>query len=279
MSDDLQKLALKLGQDGPVKSTPAIRMIQLLLNGIYIIRTTKAIFVHEHEYYPQLYIPLSEFTSKAAHPSLKVSQGQKYTSPTGELLATQLKLQIGPKTINNVLAFAADLSGNAAQLSNLVKIDFDSIDKWFEEDTQIYIHPKDPFKRVDILQSSRHIRVRVGGKIVADSQSCMHLYETGLPCRYYLPLTSIDASVLRPSQTKTGCPYKGEAEYYHVNVDGKVYEDVVWYYTRPLLESIKIEGLCCFYNEKVEIELNGQILDSPETPFSNRKPNDKPSFL
>jgi uncharacterized protein (DUF427 family) len=165
------------------------------------------------------------------------------------------------------------LEGNAALLNDLVKIDFASVDKWFEEDTPIYVHPKDPFKRIDILQSTRPIRVKVGGKTIADTTSSAHLYETGLPCRYYLPLTCIDATVLRPSTTRTACPYKGEAEYYHVEVDGKVYEDVVWYYNRPLLESARIEGLVCFYNEKVEIEVDGELLETPTTVFSGKKPN------
>lgn len=183
-----------------------------------------------------------------------------------------------------------------------MKIPFEAIDKWFEEDTEIYIHPKDPFKRVDVLQSSRHILVRIAGQLVAETNFSMHLYETGLPARYYMPLTAIDPQVLRPSATKTGCPYKGEAEYHHVEVNGEVHEDVVWFYTRPMLECAKIEGttllcwnspfvrtrftmlmmpagLCCFYNEKVSIEIDGEILDSPVTPFTNRKPNDKPSFL
>jgi uncharacterized protein (DUF427 family) len=239
----LQKLALKLGTDGPYKTLPTSRKIQLLVNGYYIIRTTKAVYVWEHPFYPQLYIPSSEILSKNAHPALIVSEGSTYTSPeTGKILATQLKLQIGSRTLDKNLAFASNLEGKASELNNLVKIDFDSVDKWFEEDTPIYVHPKDPFKRIDVLQSTRQIRVKVGGELVADSKTSMHLYETGLPCRYYLPLTAIDASVLRPSETKTECPYKGEAEYYHVEVDGKVYEDIVWYYTRPLLESAKIEG-------------------------------------
>ena len=125
-----------------------------------------------------------------------------------------------------------------------MKIPFPSIDQWLEESTPIFVHPKDPFKRIDILQSTRHIVIKVGGKKVAETTSSMHLYETGLPVRYYIPLTSIDPSVLRPSgrNTTTKCPYKGEAEYYDVVIDGKAFEDVVWYYNRPLIESAKIEG-------------------------------------
>lgn len=108
----------------------------------------------------------------------------------------------------------------------------------------------------------------------------MHLYETGLPCRFYLPFTSVDASVLRPSATKTKCPYKGEAEYYDVVLDnGKTYEAVFWYYVNPTLESSKIEGLLCPYNERVDVELDGVLLERPQTPFSKGKPGGKPLLM
>lgn len=127
-------------------------------------------------------------------------------------------------------------------------------DQWFEEDTPIFVHPKDPYKRVDIVASTRSLKVIVGGQTVAVATTSMHLYETGLPVRYYLPLTSIDQSVLQPSNSKTQCPYKGEAEYYNVAVDGKEHKDIVWFYNRPTIECAQVTGLCCFYNEKVEIQ-------------------------
>lgn len=124
----------------------------------------------------------------------------------------------------------------------------------------IYVHPKDPFKRIDILPSTRPIEVRLDGKTVCKSSFAMHLFETGLPTRYYLPVGSVDASLLRRSELVTKCPYKGEAEYYHVIVDGKIHENIVWYYRNPIQESIAIAGLICFYNEKVEVLLDGMVL-------------------
>jgi uncharacterized protein (DUF427 family) len=190
-----------------------------------------------------------------------------------------------------VIQFTDKLTGTAAPLNGRWKFNFNAVDRWFEEDAPIYVHPKDPFKRIDILPSTRRVQVfdRKDGKQLADAQSSMHLYETGLPVRYYLPLTSVDASLLRPSSTKTQCPYKGEAEYYSIEIPGGgVLKDTVWYYDRPILESAKIEsevfpiwiqiilllplsimigantksptGLLCFYSEKVEIKVDGQWL-------------------
>lgn len=248
----LKKLALKLGTDGPAKVLPTPRMVKVLYNGFYILQTTQARFVWEHPFYPQFYVPKAGLLESTKQGPLEIVEGETFrSSPHGPPLAQQLTLRVGERSTDNVLAFSDHLSGPAAELRGLVKIDFASMDQWFEEDTPVYVHPKDPFKRVDILQSTRHIRVWIDGKVVADTRSSMHLYETGLPCRYYIPLTAVDASVLRPSETRTRCPYKGEAEYYSVEVDGNLHEDVVWYYRCPTMESSMVTGLVCFYNEKV----------------------------
>lgn len=136
-------------------------------------------------------------------------------------------------------------------------------DSWLEEDLPIYGHPKDPFKRIDILPSTRPIEVRIGGTTVAKSSFAQHLHETGLRVRYYLPLASVvDPALLRRSSTTTYCPYKGTAEYYDVVLeDGREFKDVVWYYRATLHESAAVAGLISFYNEKVEILLDGKKVD------------------
>lgn len=141
-------------------------------------------------------------------------------------------------------------------------------DGWLEEDAPIYVHPKDPFKRVDILPSTRSIEVRVAGKTIAKSSTAFHLLETGLPTRYYLPLGAVDQAVLRKSDLVTKCPYKGEAEYYHVVVDGQEHKNLAWFYRLPTHESAAIAGFPCFYNEKVDIILEGQLLERPKTHVS-----------
>lgn len=268
-SISLKALALKLAKTGPVRTLPTPRLVQILFNGRYILKTTKSVFVWEHPYYPQLYIPASELQEyfEAHSEDLKITPGEEIQDDDDEggagsgengtagngkvVVATQWKLTVKDKTAEKVMAFSADLKdGPAKDLAGLVKIDFASMDQWLEESTPIFVHPKDPFKRIDILQSSRHVRVSVKDQtgqevVVADSHTSMHLYETGLPCRFYLPLDRVDASVLRKTATKTMCPYKGEAEYYDVVLpDGSEYGDVIWYYNRPTLESGRVEGEC-----------------------------------
>jgi uncharacterized protein (DUF427 family) len=144
------------------------------------------------------------------------------------------------------------------------------MDAWFEEDEQVFTHARDPHHRVDILRSSRHVEVVVNGVTVADSRRPTLLFETGLPTRYYLPLTDVRTELLRLSPTSSGCPYKGTASYWSLEVDGERLDDVVWTYPSPLPESTRIAGLACFYNERVEIIVDGELEERPPSPFSRR---------
>jgi len=154
------------------------------------------------------------------------------------------------------------------QLRDLVRFDWNAMDEWLEEDEPVYVHPRDPYTRVDILASSRHVRVAVDGVTVGDSVRPRILFETGLPPRYYLPLSDIRAELLIPSDTQTHCPYKGTAGYWSVDTGHGMHRDLVWIYRTPLPESQKIAGLACFYNEKVDIYLDGELQERPRTKFS-----------
>jgi uncharacterized protein (DUF427 family) len=155
-----------------------------------------------------------------------------------------------------------------AELPGHVKVDWSSVERWFEEDEEVFIHPRDPYRRVDALPSSRHVVVRVDGTVVADSHRPTILYETGLPPRYYLPSDDVRVDLLTPTGTSTGCPYKGFARYWTLTVDGTEYPDLVWGYDDPLPESAPVKGLMCFYNEKVELEIDGEPIEPVVTKFS-----------
>ncbi|MDT4989774.1 MAG: hypothetical protein QOI74_3868, partial [Micromonosporaceae bacterium] len=154
------------------------------------------------------------------------------------------------------------------ELRDKVRLDFDAMEVWLEEDEPIYVHPRSPYTRVDILASSRHVRVEVDGVTVAESVSPRILFETGLPPRYYLPLSDVRRDLLRGSNTQTQCPYKGTAAYWSMQVNDNLYEDLIWIYRTPLPESQKVAGLACFYNERVDLYLDGVPVERPHTPFS-----------
>jgi uncharacterized protein (DUF427 family) len=151
------------------------------------------------------------------------------------------------------------------QLRGLVKLDWHAMDAWFEEDEEVFTHPRDPYTRVDILASSRHIKVELGGATVAESATPRLLFETGLPPRYYLPRPHVRMDLLTPTGTETHCPYKGQAEYWSF---GAEHPDVAWSYATPLPESQKIAGLVAFYNERADIYVDGVLQERPVTKFS-----------
>jgi len=154
------------------------------------------------------------------------------------------------------------------ELPDHVKLDWSAVERWYEEDEEVFIHPRDPYRRVDALPSSRHVVVRIGGTVVADSTRPTILFETGLPPRYYLPADDVRMDLLTTTDTTSGCPYKGFARYWSVEVDGETHPDLVWGYDDPLPESAPVKGLMCFYNEKVDLEIDGEPIEQVTSKFS-----------
>jgi len=126
------------------------------------------------------------------------------------------------------------------------------MEHWYEEDEEVFVHARDPFRRIDCLPSSRRVRSWSTARAVADSRRGIFLFEAGLPTRYYLPIADTRLDLLAPSPLQTRCPYKGTAAYYHLTVKGKRHDNLVWYYPEPLAETARIKGLVCFYNEFVD---------------------------
>ena len=142
------------------------------------------------------------------------------------------------------------------------------MDHCFEELEEVFIRPRDPYHRVDTVQSMRHVRIEVDGVVLAESERPYLLFETNLPTRYYLPPEDLNFSMLRPSDSHTACPYKGVASYWSVDTGDKEHKDIVWSYPDPIPEAPKIRGLLSFYNEKVDIIVDGVKQERPITPWA-----------
>jgi uncharacterized protein (DUF427 family) len=244
---------------GSVRIEPGRKRIRAYLDGQLVADTTSPFLVWEWPYYPTYYLPVSDLRAGL------VPTGKTEHSPSrgdGELY----DLKVGSAT-----AEAAALiypSSPLEALRSLVRLDWNAMSEWLEEDEPVYVHPRDPYTRVDILASSRHVRVEVDGVTVAESSQPRILFETGLPPRYYMPLTDVRMDLLRPSDSQSKCPYKGTASYWSVDTGAGVHEDIVWIYRAPLPESQKIAGLACLYNEKVDLYLDGELQERPRTHFS-----------
>lgn len=145
-----------------------------------------------------------------------------------------------------------------------VALDWNEMDAWFEEDEEVFVHARNPYVRIDALRSSRTVRIEIEGIVVAESTSPVVLFETGLPARYYLPALDVRRDLLTPTDLATSCPYKGTARYWSIGA----HANVVWAYPSPLPESQPVQGLMCFYNEKVDLFVDGELVGKPVTPFS-----------
>ncbi|MQY24563.1 hypothetical protein NRB56_01110 [Nocardia sp. RB56] len=224
-----------------------------------MVDTVRPLLVWEGPHYPTYYFPVDD-----VHARLEPTGASKHSPSRGEGVVHDVVVG------DDVRAEAALRYPESPipELREVVRLDWQAMDDWFEEDEPVYTHPRDPYHRVDILASSRHVRVEIEGRTVAESRSPRILFETGLPPRYYLPLTDVRLDLLTPSPTRTGCPYKGTAEYFTVHLDGTEHPDLVWLYRTPLPESQKIAGLACFYNEKVDLYLDDVLQERPKTQFS-----------
>ena len=151
-------------------------------------------------------------------------------------------------------------------LNGYLVVDFDAFDEWLEEDEPNVAHPRDPFHRIEIVRSSRSVRVERDGELLAASSRPYLLLEAPLPVRYYLPPEDVSEGVLRPSSTRTVCAYKGQATYWSLESE----DDIAWSYAAPLREAAEIRDRIAFFNERVDLVVNGTRLDRPVTPWSRR---------
>ena len=238
---------------------PCPKRVRCYLAGHLVADTIHPVLVWEGPHYPVYYLPAADIRAEL------VPSGQTRHSPSrGEAQILDVKVA----TATAVAAALRYPGSPRAELRDLVRLDWDSMSEWLEEDEPVYTHPRDPYKRVDILASTRHVRVELDGVTVADSRQPRVLFETGLPPRHYLPLSDLRMDLLRPSDAASHCPYKGTASYWSVDTGQAEHRDIAWMYRFPLPESQKIAGLACFYNERVDIYLDGERQERPRTHFS-----------
>jgi uncharacterized protein (DUF427 family) len=244
---------------GTVRVEQGAKRVRAYLAGRLVTDTHRPSLVWEIPYYPAYYVPLADVVAE-----LDPTGKTEHSPSRGEAQVFDVRVEGG--TAESAAKRYVDSPLEA--LRDLVRFEWAAMDEWLEEDEPVYTHPRDPYTRVDILASSRHVRVEVDGVTVADSVRPRILFETGLPPRYYLPLSDVRTELLRPSPTQTHCPYKGTAGYWSLDTGRGVHEDLVWIYRTPLPESQKIAGLACLYNEKVDLYVDGELQERPRSPFS-----------
>lgn len=225
-----------------------------------VVDTERALLVWEKPAYPAYYMPREDLRANLVPADAEDAVG--FGS------GRTCDLYVGDRRVSAAAVMYEQPAIGA--LADHVRIAWDAVDAWFEEDEEIFVHPRDPYTRLDILPSSRHVVVQHQGMAVADSVRPVRLFETGLMPRTYLRAIDVHVSLLAPSSTVTRCPYKGQASYFHLRADGLEVADIAWRYLHTTVEANRIAGLYCFHDEKVELLVDGHQRERAPHPSQVR---------
>jgi uncharacterized protein (DUF427 family) len=245
-----------------VRLEPNPRRVRVFVGGQAVADSGRTMYLFETGHLPVYYFPREDVRFDLLEPT------SHHTHCPWKGDASHYDVVVGDRRARNaVWAYPAPID-SVAELKDYVAFYWNAVDAWYEEDDEVFVHARDPYHRVDVLSSSRHVEVRVNGALVADTSRPRLLFETGLPVRYYIPKLDVRMDLLTPTATRTRCPYKGEALYWSVQAGEDVVADVAWSYPYPIPEIPKIENLLAFYNEKVDITVDGVPQDRPVTKWS-----------
>lgn len=244
---------------GLVRTEPSAKRVRVYLGGQLVADTIGPLLVWEVPYYPTYYFPADDVRTELLVPDDEV----KHSPSRGD--GRLFTVKAGGKEARGAATRYPD--SPIAELRDRVRFEWPAMDSWFEEDEEVFVHARDPHTRIDILPSSRRVRVEVDGVTVAESATPRLLFETGLPVRYYLPKTHVRMDLLEHTDSESHCPYKGQAEYWSIRINSTTHPDLVWSYPTPLPESRLVAGLVSFYNEKVDIFVDGVLQERPKSKF------------
>lgn len=247
-------------ESGAVRVERSQKRLRTYLGGELVVDTTAPLLVWEKRSYPTYYVPQADVAMQL----LAASDTIDDSSDLGEARFW---------TVKTARAQAEDAARQypespTDEIREAIRFDWNAMDSWFEEDEEVFVHPRNPYVRVDALRSTRSVRVELDGTVLAESSSPVMVFETGLPTRYYFNRTEVDFDHLVPSDTVTSCPYKGQTSaYWTVRVRDASYPDLAWAYGFPTRQLLPIAGMIAFYNEKVDTIVDGEHLPRPVTHF------------
>lgn len=248
-----------------VSMEPSPRRVRVMVDGQTVADSTRMMMMHESNHLPVYYFPLDDVRMDL----MSATEHTTHCPYKGD--ASYWSLQVGARTEENIIWSYVTPFDEAVDIAGYGAFYWGKIDHWYEEDEEIFVHARDPYKRIDAIPSSRAVRVELGGQTIAESSRGHFLFETNMPVRYYLPREDVRMDLLKPAETKTRCPYKGEAVYWSAEIDGETFDDIVWSYPDPVPECPKIKDLMCFYGENVgAILVDGVEVEKPQTKWSRK---------
>lgn len=261
---------------GSLRWEPTPRRVRAVLAGATVVDTTRSVLVWEpRRVLPAYAVPEADLAA-AVEPGGEpaADPGDVRLADVGDRPVLDPRVPFGvhstpgePVLLRAGRAAAAGFRPADPDLAGLVVLDFAGFDAWYEEEERRVAHPHDPYHRLDLLPSSRHVRVERDGVLLAESHRPVLVLETGLPMRCYLPRADVVVP-LQASPTRTWCAYKGEAAYCSVEVGGQLLPDLVWTYPEPLAEAAAVRDLVCFFDERLDLTLDGVRRERPVTAWS-----------
>ncbi len=246
----VNKAAALSGKDVLVEHCP--KRVRTFFAGQCVADSTRVRLLHERDHLPLYYFPLEDIRTELLVPSERTTHCPR----KGE--ARYWSVRVGDRLAEDAVWNYPEPLEGAPDLSGLAAFYWNRMDAWFEEDEQVLIHARDPYSRIDVLESSRRVKLGLGGVTIGESRRPVLLFETGLPVRYYLPKLDVRMELLRPTEHVTACPYKGEtSQYWSVEAGGETLENAAWSYEQPRTDALRVAGRICFFHEKVEFDVDG----------------------
>ena len=274
-----------MGRLDAMRYEPTAKRIRATLGGATVVDSVRTVLVWEpRRVVPSYAVPEEDLSADLA-PAGPV-EGADLDAVEGYEMPDVSQLRVLDPSIPfaahsasgqpvDVLASGQRLAGagfrlEEADLSGYVVLDFPAFDQWFEEDEPNVGHPRDPFHRIDVVASSRTVRLELDGELLAESSRPTLLFETMLPTRFYLPREDVRVQ-LAASETESWCAYKGRASYWSATIGGEVVADVAWSYQAPQHEAEHVRDLLCFFDERVDLVVDGERRERPRTPWTPRE--------
>jgi uncharacterized protein (DUF427 family) len=239
--------------------------VRAVLAGEVVADSRETKLLHSSGALPVFWFPVGDIS----HDCLTRGERTEVRPGIGEIVFHDLSA--GGRTAHECVRESLVPADGAEFLHGHAFLDWDAIDEWFTEDLQIHGHPKDPYTRIDIVPTTRHVKVSLDGVTLAESRRTKLLQETSLPARFYFPPEDVRTELLVPSSQRSRCAYKGSAAYWSVRVGDHVVEDLVWTYADPEPEAAPVRDLLCFFSERVDVELDGEPQERPRTQWARKR--------
>ena len=250
--------------DYHIEFEPSPRRVRVGLGGETVADSSRMMLMHEGGHLPVYYFPRADVRMAL----LRRTDHGTHCPYKGD--ASYWTVEAGGRVAENGVWSYEDPYPEVAAIKDHMAFYWDRMDHWYEEDEEVFVHARDPRKRVDAVESRRPVRVVIGGETIAETTRAQFLFETGLPTRYYMPPEDVRMDLLAPSDSTSRCPYKGIARYWSAGIDGRTYDDVVWSYPDPIAECPRIKGYLCFFNERVDdIFVDGEAVPKVRTKWSH----------